>query len=49
MQFDYRFLNFANPSRVLATEDPSFQDFLPVDDDHFNNAVRHISLPLHQV
>lgn len=46
MQINYRFLNFASPSRVLATEDPSLQDFLPIDDDHFYNAVRHISLSL---
>ncbi|KAL5338121.1 hypothetical protein BJX70DRAFT_217487 [Aspergillus crustosus] len=30
-----RFLNFANPSRSLATEDPEFEDYLPVDDDRF--------------
>lgn len=46
MQINYRFLNFASPSRVLATEDPSLQDFLPIDDDHFYNAVRHISVSL---
>ncbi|KAJ5726108.1 uncharacterized protein N7483_007465 [Penicillium malachiteum] len=34
-----RFLNFANPSRVLATEDPAFEDFLPVDDDKFYDAT----------
>jgi hypothetical protein len=42
--FEYRFLNFANPSRVLATEDPAFEDFLPVDDDKFYDAVRHMIL-----
>ncbi|KAH7018452.1 uncharacterized protein B0I36DRAFT_335975 [Microdochium trichocladiopsis] len=30
-----RFLNFASPSRNLATEDPGFDDILPVDDDRF--------------
>ncbi|KAL4786811.1 hypothetical protein BJX76DRAFT_354812 [Aspergillus varians] len=34
-----RFLNFANPSRCLATEDPAFEDFLPVDDDQFYGAT----------
>jgi hypothetical protein len=43
--FKYRFLNFANPSRALATEDPTFEDFLPIDDDHFHDAVRHNSFP----
>ncbi|CRL22637.1 Fungal transcriptional regulatory protein, N-terminal [Penicillium camemberti] len=33
-----RFLNFTNPARVLATEDPKFEDFLPVDDDKFYDA-----------
>jgi len=47
--YKYRFLNFANPSRVLATEDPTFEDFLRVDDDHFNDAVRHIILHSQQV
>jgi hypothetical protein len=36
----YRFLNFANPSRSLATEDPGFEDFLPVDDDQFYDTVK---------
>jgi hypothetical protein len=35
-----RFLNFSNPSRSLATEDPAFEDFLPVDDNQFYDSVR---------
>ncbi|EED22258.1 conserved hypothetical protein [Talaromyces stipitatus ATCC 10500] len=34
-----RFLNVANPCRALATEDPTFEDFLPVDDDQFYDAT----------
>ncbi|KAL3492777.1 hypothetical protein BJX62DRAFT_235936 [Aspergillus germanicus] len=34
-----RFLNFASPTRSLATEDPAFEDFLPVDDDKFYDAT----------
>ncbi|KAJ0413306.1 hypothetical protein BJY00DRAFT_319921 [Aspergillus carlsbadensis] len=34
-----RFLNVANPARSLATEDPAFDDFLPVDDDKFYDAT----------
>jgi hypothetical protein len=40
--FTCRFVNFANPSRTLATQDPDFEDFLPVDDDQFFNAVRYL-------
>ncbi|KAF4451661.1 hypothetical protein F53441_5340 [Fusarium austroafricanum] len=32
-----RFLNFSQPSRSLVTADPSFEDFLPVDDECFHN------------
>lgn len=38
--FIYRFLNLSNPSRFLATADPTFEDFLPVDDERFADAVR---------
>ncbi|KAL3452081.1 hypothetical protein BJX65DRAFT_303795 [Aspergillus insuetus] len=34
-----RFLNIANPTQSLATGDPAFEDFLPVDDDKFYNAT----------
>ncbi|KAI6757060.1 hypothetical protein HG530_011658 [Fusarium avenaceum] len=34
-----RFLNFTKPSRTLATQDPDFEDFLPVDDDQFFNGT----------
>lgn len=36
---EYRFLNLASPSRILATADPTFEDFLPVDDERFADAV----------
>ncbi|KAG5811816.1 hypothetical protein H9Q74_004755 [Fusarium xylarioides] len=32
-----RFLNVSQPSRGLSTADPSFEDFLPVDDEFFYN------------
>ncbi|CEL03108.1 hypothetical protein ASPCAL04265 [Aspergillus calidoustus] len=34
-----RFLNIADPTRSLATEDPAFEDFLPVDDEKFYDAT----------
>ncbi|EEA22376.1 hypothetical protein TMatcc_008182 [Talaromyces marneffei ATCC 18224] len=34
-----RYLNLANPSRNLATKDPTFEDFLPVDDELFFDAT----------
>lgn len=43
--FACRFLNFTKPSRTLATQDPDFEDFLPVDDDQFFNGVRYLSFP----
>lgn len=43
--FVCRFLNFTKPSRTLATQDPDFEDFLPVDDDQFFNGVRYLSFP----
>lgn len=33
----YSFLNFSQPSRSMTTADPSFDDFLPVDDECFHN------------
>lgn len=36
----YRFLNLSNPSRILTTANPTFEDFLPVDDERFADAVR---------
>jgi hypothetical protein len=43
--FACRFLNFTKPSRTLATQDPDFEDFLPVDDDQFFDGVRYLSFP----
>ena len=40
MFFHCRFLNLANPSRILATANPTFEDFLPVDDERFADVVR---------
>ncbi|KAH7255179.1 uncharacterized protein BKA55DRAFT_310708 [Fusarium redolens] len=34
-----RLLNVSQPSRGLSTADPSFEDFLPVDDEFFYNQV----------
>ncbi|KAF5013096.1 hypothetical protein F66182_15216, partial [Fusarium sp. NRRL 66182] len=34
----YRFLNLSNPSRILTTANPTFEDFLPVDDERFADA-----------
>lgn len=33
----------AKPARILATEDPTFEDFLPVDDERFADAVRFLA------
>ncbi|KAH7258009.1 hypothetical protein BKA59DRAFT_471325 [Fusarium tricinctum] len=38
-----RFLNFTKPSRTLATQDPDFEDFLPVDDDQFFDGTTQLS------
>ncbi|KLP02493.1 Zn(II)Cys6 transcriptional activator [Fusarium fujikuroi] len=34
-----RLVNMSQPSRGLSTADPSFEDFLPVDDEVFHNQV----------
>lgn len=34
-----RFLNLGNPSRSLTTKDPAYDDYLPVDDQAFLDAV----------
>lgn len=36
----FRFMNFSNPGRRLVTEDPTFDTYLPVDDDAWDNGVR---------
>lgn len=40
----YRFLNLGNPLRGLTTKDPEYDDYLPVDDWTFLNAVRTVPL-----
>lgn len=37
-----RFLNLGNPSRCLTTKDPAYDDYLPVDDQNFLDAVRTV-------
>lgn len=37
--FEHRFLNLGNPSRCLTTKDPVYDDYLPVDDRAFLDAV----------
>lgn len=36
---EHRFLNLGNPSRSLTTKDPAYDDYLPVDDQAFLDAV----------
>lgn len=36
---EHRFLNLGNPSRCLTTKDPAYDDYLPVDDRTFLDAV----------
>lgn len=36
----FRFTNASNPERCLVTEDPTFDTYLPVDDDAWDNGVR---------